>query len=123
MTAHVFPPPPAFDEAEYSRLLEHRPALDLLAQAIEHVRPHLDRQHSIHDRARAFWAGLLAARRMNVAASDVIEQEFNELAHVTGLTADIGRQCRYPHDGQEDVDHVIRWTRFSSAPPFSKGNF
>lgn len=119
MTAHVFPPP-VVDDLEYWQLIEPPRAVDLLAEAIEHVRQYLDRQLPIKDRARAFWAGILTARRMNVAVPDVLEQEFNELARVTGLTADIGRQCRYPHDGQKDIDHLIRWTRFSNASPFEE---
>jgi hypothetical protein len=116
MSIHVFPPP-AIDETEYSQIIEPARAKDLLAQAIAHIRPHLDQPLSIHYRVRAFWAGAAAARRMNVAVWDVIEDEFRELARFTRLTADLGRYGGR-HNGQQDVDHIIRWTRFSPHSPF-----
>jgi hypothetical protein len=36
-------------------------AVDLLADAVEHVRPHLNRSFSLHERVQAFWASIAAA--------------------------------------------------------------
>ncbi len=84
------------------------PAVDLLAQAIARVRPHLDRSTPIGERARIFWAGVVAAR--DLAAVDVIEEEFTDLAQATGLIADLG-----PH-GKVDAAHLIRWALIDQNP-------
>jgi hypothetical protein len=77
------------------------PATDLLGQAIETVRPHLDATFSIHHRIRRLWAGVVAAREL--AAADVIEAEFMREAQETGLARDLGRHA------EEALRHVIRW--------------
>jgi hypothetical protein len=84
------------------------PAVDLLARAIECVRPYLDRSLPICLRVYAFWAGLRAAR--DRAAADVIEQEFLQLARDTGLTDDLGRT------GKEDIAHLVRWGLLDRNP-------
>jgi hypothetical protein len=92
MSAHVSPPP----------------AVDLLAQAVEHVRKRLDRSVPTAPRVCLFWAAVVAARELG--ASDVVIEEFTQLARDTGLTADLGRH------GDEDVEHVIRWGLLNRDP-------
>jgi hypothetical protein len=89
------------------------PTIDLLADAIERVRPHVDRTLPIGHRIRALWAGAVAAHKLNLGAIDVIEAEFTKLARATGITADLGRH------GDEDVAHIIRWA-FLNRNPFGQ---
>jgi hypothetical protein len=96
MTLHVPPPP----------------AVDLLAEAIEYVRPYLDRTRLVHHRVRAFWAGVVVAR--DLGALDVVEQEFTRLARDSGLTDDLGAA------GSADVAHLIRWGLIDRNPFCSK---
>ena len=77
------------------------PALDLLTQAADYVRPYLDRSNPIGDRLQAFWAAVVAAG--DFGASDVIESEFLQLARDTALFSDLGRH------GDATIRHVIRW--------------
>ena len=55
-----------------------------------------------------FWAGVIAAR--DLAAVDVIEQEFTDLAQGTGLIADLGPS------GKMDAAHLIRWALIDQNP-------
>jgi hypothetical protein len=91
MTAHVAPPPVA----------------DLLAHAIEYTRAELGRATSVRERVRIFWAAVAAAR--NLAASDVVRDEFLLLAVDTGLARDL------PH-ADETIPHLIRWGLFARNP-------
>jgi hypothetical protein len=93
MSVHVSPPP----------------AVDLLAQAIDIVRPYLDRNLPIRQRASDFWAACVAAR--DLGAADVVEQEFLNLAKQTGLIRDLGPA------GKDDVAHLIR-SAFLDWNPF-----
>jgi hypothetical protein len=90
MTLHVTPPP----------------AIDLLTQAIEYIRPYLAQSLPIGERARNFWAGVVAAR--DYGAVDVVEQDFLDLAQQTGLTGDLS---------DDDVKHLIR-SAFLDLNPF-----
>jgi hypothetical protein len=81
---------------------------DLLSHAIRYVKPHLDRSLSVGERLRALWAAVVAAR--NLAASDVVEQEFLELAQQTGLATDLGRHA------DDDLRHVVRWAMLNLKP-------
>jgi hypothetical protein len=92
MTAHFTPPPSA----------------DLLSQAIDFLRPQLDRAQPIGERLRILWAGVLAAR--DLGATDLIEAEFGALALDTGIHADLGRHA------DEDIRHVIRWAMLGQNP-------
>jgi hypothetical protein len=83
--------------------------LDLLSQAIMRVRPHLDRSVPVRDRIRIFWCGVVAARKLG--ASDVVTEEFTELARSSGLAADMAR-----HGGDEGIAHVIRWGLLNRDP-------
>jgi hypothetical protein len=74
-------------------------APNLLALAIERVRPMLDPQLPLTVSIRTFWAAAKNARRF--AADDILESEFLRLADETGLTADLRRR--------EDISHVLRW--------------
>jgi hypothetical protein len=115
MSVHVAAPLSAEETLERWQLIQPPRSVDLLGHAVAQVRPYLDRQHNIHMRVRAFWAGISAARRMNAAVWDVLEHEFTELARKSGLTHDLG------YHGEASVEHVIRWTRipFScKSPPF-----
>ncbi len=77
------------------------PAVDLLTQALEHVRQHLNPSRPLGERVRKFWIGVVASR--DLAAADVVEDEFVNLARDTGLRAALGRHA------DEDVRHLIRW--------------
>ncbi len=90
MTVHFSPPP----------------AIDLLAGAVNYVRPHLDSALPLSERARNFWAGVVAAR--DFGAVDVVEREFKVLAQETGLTGELGAA---------DVIHLIR-SAFLDQNPF-----
>jgi hypothetical protein len=85
-----------------------RPPTDVLARAIEHVRPHLDPALPIGERIRNFWAGVVASREL--AASEMIEAKFLPLAHEVGLAGELGRHA------EEDLRHVIRWAMLDQNP-------
>ena len=92
MTMHVTPPP----------------AIDLVADAVERVRPDLDRSKPVTERIHNFWAGVRAARHRG--ASDVVADEFRALAEASGLIAALGKH------GKADVDHVIAWALRNRNP-------
>jgi hypothetical protein len=81
------------------------PAIELLAQAIEELRPHVDPSLPIVERARNFWAAISAAR--DLGAVDVIAQDFLQLAHGTGLVRELGLDA---------VHHLIRWGLLDRNP-------
>jgi hypothetical protein len=81
---------------------------DLLSWAISYVKPHLDRSLPVGERLRALWAAVVAARAL--AASDVLADEFLELAQRTGLARDLGRHA------DEDLRHVVRWAMLNRNP-------
>jgi hypothetical protein len=83
-------------------------AVDLIARAIERVRPDLVRVKPIKERVRAFWAGVKAAR--DLGASDVVYEKFRQLAADTGLLADLGQHA------DETVAHLIRWGLLGRDP-------
>jgi hypothetical protein len=58
--------------------------VDVLSQAIEHVRAKLDPASPIHERIRAFWAAVVAAR--DLGASDIVHDAFHQLAVSTELS-------------------------------------
>jgi hypothetical protein len=81
---------------------------DLLSQAISYVKPHLDRSLPVDERLRAFWAAVVAAR--DLAASDVVIEEFMHLARDSGLARDLGSQA------ENDLRHVVRWAMLDRNP-------
>ncbi len=83
-------------------------AIDLLTLATDCARPHLDRSNPISGRVQALWAAVVAAR--DFGASDVLEEEFLQLARDTGLFADLGRHA------DADLRHVIRWAMLDQNP-------
>ena len=87
-------------------------AIDLLAQAIERVRPMLDQKLPLKARVRVLWAGTKNAR--SFAATDVLAAEFFELASDTGLTADLDDPVRRI-SGEETVRHVVNLPRHKSV--------
>jgi hypothetical protein len=58
---------------------------DLLAQTADHIRPYLDRTKPVGEGLRTLWAGVVAAR--DLGASDVVEEEFFQLAEEAGLAS------------------------------------
>ena len=70
-------------------------------QAIELVRPHLDRKMNVCQRIRTFWVGVKSARKLT--KGNVLASEFTALAEQTGLLADLG------YHGRKDLEHVIQW--------------
>jgi hypothetical protein len=83
-------------------------AADLFSQAISYVRPHLDVSLPIGNRLRALWAAVIAAR--DLAASDVVTEEFMHLARESGLARDLGRHA------DDDLRHVVRWAMLGRNP-------
>jgi hypothetical protein len=81
------------------------PTIDLLSQAIERIRPDLSRSIPVRQRARNFWAGVLCAR--DLGASDVVAEDFRQLAIDCGLLAELRR---------ETVEHLIRWGMLARDP-------
>jgi hypothetical protein len=55
---------------------------DLLAQAADHIRPYLNRTKPIGEGLRTLGAGVVAAR--DLGASEVVEEEFFQLAEEAG---------------------------------------
>jgi hypothetical protein len=82
--------------------------VDLLNEAVRHVRPMLHRSTTVGERLRCFWAGVVAAR--DLGARDVLEARFLELARETDLFADLGRRA------DDDLQHVIRWAMLDWNP-------
>jgi hypothetical protein len=85
-----------------------QPVADLVTDAIERIRPHLDRSLPLKQRVENFWAGARAAR--NRGAADVLTEEFTALAQQTGLTADL----RW--EGKEQIAHLISWALRNMNP-------
>jgi hypothetical protein len=83
-----------------------------IPQAIEYMRPLLDPAKPLKERARAFWAGIVAAR--DLATPKIIHDQFLELALDTGLFAELGQHP--PHAAEETVEHLIRWGLLTSDP-------
>jgi hypothetical protein len=91
--------------------------IDLLTQAIDRVRPLLNREQPLKTRVRVLWA---AAKNTRVfAASDVVAAEFIKLARDTGLTADLDDPVRRL-SGEETVRHVVSWA-CRGMNPFETG--
>jgi hypothetical protein len=83
-------------------------AIDQITQVADYLRPHLDRSMPVGDRLRALWAAVVAAR--DFGASDVVEDEFLQLARDAGLWTDLGRHA------ERDLRHVIRWATLNQSP-------
>jgi hypothetical protein len=81
---------------------------DLLSRAISYAKRHLDRSLPVSERLRALWAAVVAAR--DLAASDVVEDEFLNLAQQSGLARDLGRHS------DDDLRHVVRWAMLNRNP-------
>ncbi len=88
------------------------PFVDLLAQAIERVRPKLERTAPIKERVRVFWAAIVSAR--NLGTGDVIHDRFRQLAVDTGLRADLSKHP--PYNANETIEHLIRWGLLDRDP-------
>ena len=79
---------------------------DLLTQAIELVRPQLNRSKPLKERVEIYWAAIAAAAEL--AAVDVLREEFLRLAEQTGLAADLKQHADLYHS-VKTLDHVLRW--------------
>jgi hypothetical protein len=99
------------------------PAVDLLTQVIEHVRPMLT-IGTTKERIHLLWAAAKKARVLG--ASDVVHDAFLALAVEVGLIDEHGRWVgddvreTIRRHGAEDVSHVIRWAQ-RGWNPFEKG--
>ena len=89
------------------------PACDLLTQAIEIVRPQLKRSKPLTERVATFWAAVAAA--CELAAVDVVREEFLQLAENSGLAADLRRHADFA-DSDKTLEHVLRWGLFRRNP-------
>jgi hypothetical protein len=101
------------------------PAVDLLAQMIERVRPALmDQNKPTKARIRILWGA--ARQASNLGSADVVHDEFMALAIEVNLIDQHGRWTgsdvrEYVRRfGAEDVDHVLRWA-LRGWNPFEKG--
>src|SRR5689334_13824157 len=94
--------------------------VDLLGQAIARIRPDIEAAPSLRERARTFWAGVLASR--DLGTWDVVERDFWQLAFATGLIwkqDNPNRRGVLPHSF-ETVAHLIRWGLLARNP-FGEG--
>jgi hypothetical protein len=81
--------------------------VDQLTQALELLRPQLDRSISVVERAHNFWAITVAVRAL--AAVDALAEDLTNLARDTALMEDL-------RGGAEDVAHLIRWGLLNRNP-------
>jgi hypothetical protein len=86
--------------------IEAAAPVDLLTQAIALVRPQLHRSKPLKERVEIYWAAVAAAR--NLAAVDIVRDEFLQLAEQTGLAADLKQHADFYHS-DKTLDHVLRW--------------
>jgi hypothetical protein len=82
------------------------PRVDLLTQAIEIVRPELERSKPLKERVEIYWSAVAAAS--NLAAADIVREEFWRLAIETGLANDL-RQHADLYNSGKTLEHVLRW--------------
>src|SRR6266481_2259405 len=85
---------------------------DMLTQVIERLRPYLVRDIPVKERLLTFWSFVVESR--GLGASDIVEEDFREVAHDCGLIADLGR------NGTEILEHVLQWG-LRGLNPFEKG--
>jgi hypothetical protein len=84
----------------------------LLDRVIGELQPLLGRDSSIKERLLTFWSVLVESR--DLGSSDVIADEFRNVAEESGLTDDVGKH------GIEDIEHIISWG-LRGFNPFEKG--
>jgi hypothetical protein len=82
------------------------PPADYLTQAIELVRPQLERSKPIKERVETYWAAVAAANQL--AAVDILREEFLRLAVDTGLAADLRKNADL-YNSDKTLEHVLRW--------------
>ncbi len=85
---------------------ETPPAVDLLSQALELVRPQLERSKPLKQRVEIYWSAVAAA--VDLAAADIVRDEFWQLAVQTGLADDL-RQHADLYRSDKTLEHVLRW--------------
>ena len=93
--------------------IEAPSACDLLAQAIEIVRPQLKRSKPLKERVEIFWAAIDAAS--DLATADVLRAEFLQLATDSGLAADLKQHADFAHSDQT-LEHLLRWGLLGRNP-------
>jgi hypothetical protein len=126
-------PKTSHDAADYDRELAdglfqpdgREPAVDLLGEAIERVRPLVaDKTKTTKQRIHLLWAA--AKKSRDLGAYDVVSDAFMALAVETNLIDERGRwtgedvrksERRF---GAEDVAHVVNWA-LRGMNPFEKG--
>jgi hypothetical protein len=81
------------------------PPADLLTQAIALVRPQLQRSKPLKERVEIYWSAVAAAE---LAAVDIVREEFLRLAKDSGLAADLKQHADLYHS-DKTLDHVLRW--------------
>src|SRR6516165_7419758 len=80
--------------------------VDLRTQAIEIVRPQLERSKPLKERVEIYWAAIAAAN--SLAAADILREEFLRLAKDSGLAADLKQHADLYHS-DKTLEHVLRW--------------
>jgi len=98
--AEVYDPPSAIEP------LEAPPPCDLLTQAIELVRPQLERSRALKERVEIYWSAVTAA--VELGAVDVVREAFWGLAEESGLAADLKQHADLYHS-DKTLEHVTRW--------------
>jgi hypothetical protein len=118
VNAHVDPFPRETDDDELRHLTQlagRRPAVEMLAEAIEVVRTELMEADRLAQRVRIFCLGLEAGR--DLGASDVVHDEFVLLAADVGLLHQFVAEqppCSYAA-AAETINHLIRFTFLEAA--------
>lgn len=83
-------------------------AVSLLDEAIAKVRPMLERPNPAAARIRLLWAA--AKHACELAARDIVVDEFTKLVVETGLAAQLDRHA------DEDIAHVLAWAVLGKNP-------
>jgi hypothetical protein len=84
-------------------------ARDMLAEAIEHLRPKIaDHSLPLKRRIRLIWGAAKVCRELG--SSDVVEAELIKLTNEVRLIVHLGRH------GTEDLVHIIRWGLLGHNP-------
>jgi hypothetical protein len=87
--------------------------VDLLTQAIELVRPQLRRSRPLKERVEIYWSAIAAA--VELAAVDILREEFLRLARETHLADDLRQTADLDHS-DKTLEHVLRWALLRRNP-------
>lgn len=89
------------------------PPADYLTQAIELVRPQLERSKALKERVEIYWSAVAAA--VELGAVDAVCETFWGLAEKSGLAADLKQHADLYHS-DKSLEHVTRWALLRRNP-------